>query len=89
MRLGSRVVDSSARLVMGIVNATPDSFYDAGRDYEFERALDHVAEMVGQGADIIDIGGVKAGLGEDGRPARRSHVSRGWSPPCGRPIPAS
>jgi dihydropteroate synthase len=70
MRLGSRVVDSSARLVMGIVNATPDSFYDAGRDYEFERALDHVEEMVGQGADIIDIGGVKAGLGEDVTPSQ-------------------
>ncbi|WP_433292574.1 dihydropteroate synthase [Pseudonocardia sp. CA-142604] len=70
MRLGSRVVDSSARLVMGIVNATPDSFYDAGRDYELERALDHVEEMVGQGADIIDIGGVKAGLGEDVTPGQ-------------------
>jgi dihydropteroate synthase len=70
MRLGSRVVDSSARLVMGIVNATPDSFYDTGRDYAFERALDHVGEMVGQGADIIDIGGVKAGLGEDVTPSQ-------------------
>jgi dihydropteroate synthase len=74
MRLGSRVVDSSARLVMGIVNATPDSFYDAGRDYGLERALDHVGEMVGQGADIIDIGGVKAGLGEDVTP--RQEIER-------------
>jgi dihydropteroate synthase len=70
MRLGSRVVGSTERLVMGIVNATPDSFYDAGSHFEFEAALDHVGKMVAQGADIVDIGGVKAGLGEEVTPSQ-------------------
>ena len=54
---------------MGIVNATPDSFYDGGRAYRLEPAMEQVAEMVGEGADVIDIGGVKAGLGEEVTPA--------------------
>lgn len=70
MQLGSRVYDDSARLVMGIVNATPDSFYDAGRAYELQPALEQVAEMVADGADVIDIGGVKAGLGAEVTPAQ-------------------
>lgn len=63
MRIGSRVFDRSARLVMGIVNATPDSFYDSGAAFEPASALAIVDGMVGEGADIIDIGGVKAGIG--------------------------
>ncbi len=70
MRLGSRAYDDSARLVMGIVNATPDSFYDAGRTFEPAAAMERVAEMVDEGADVIDIGGVKAGIGEEVTPAQ-------------------
>ncbi|WP_040206529.1 dihydropteroate synthase [Neobacillus jeddahensis] len=43
--------------VMGILNATPDSFSDGGRFNEIERAVEHAQEMVANGADIIDIGG--------------------------------
>lgn len=50
-------------LVMGILNRTPDSFFDAGRYWAMEDSLRRVAEMVGEGADIVDIGGVKAGPG--------------------------
>jgi dihydropteroate synthase len=57
MRLGARTYDDSARLVMGIVNATPDSFYDRGRAYALAPALELVAEMVADGADVIDVGG--------------------------------
>ena len=67
VRLGARTYDDSARLVMGIVNATPDSFYDRGRAYALTPALEQVAEMVADGADVIDVGGVKAGLGPDPR----------------------
>ncbi len=70
MRLGSRAYDDSARLVMGIVNATPDSFYDAGRTFEPAAAMERVAEMVDEGADVIDIGGVKAGIGEEVTPTQ-------------------
>lgn len=44
-------------LIMGILNITPDSFYDGGRFLEVERALSRAEEMVEEGADIIDVGG--------------------------------
>jgi dihydropteroate synthase len=43
--------------VMGILNVTPDSFSDGGRFDSLERAIDQAIAMVGQGADILDIGG--------------------------------
>lgn len=51
-------------LVMGILNRTPDSFYDGGRTGLAE-SLSHAEAMIEAGADIIDIGGVKAGPGEE------------------------
>ncbi|MEE2756806.1 MAG: dihydropteroate synthase [Myxococcota bacterium] len=48
---------SAAPLVMGIINATPDSFSDGGRFQTVKAALSRVSDMVGQGADIIDVGG--------------------------------
>ena len=47
---------------MGISNRTPDSFYDGGRT-ELEAALAHALGMIEDGADVIDVGGVKAGPG--------------------------
>ncbi|MBA0126681.1 dihydropteroate synthase [Haloechinothrix sp. YIM 98757] len=52
-------------LVMAIVNRTPDSFYDSGATYGFREAMDAVERAVADGADIVDIGGVKAGPGPD------------------------
>lgn len=43
--------------IMGILNVTPDSFSDGGRFDQIEEALNHVKEMIEDGADIIDIGG--------------------------------
>ena len=42
---------------MGIVNATPDSFYDGGRFFDREAAINHALRLVEEGADIIDVGG--------------------------------
>ncbi len=42
---------------MGIVNVTPDSFWDGGHHHEAQRAVDHALILVGEGADILDIGG--------------------------------
>ena len=42
---------------MGIVNVTPDSFSDGGRNAEAERAIADGIEMAKQGADILDVGG--------------------------------
>ena len=44
-------------LVMGIVNVTPDSFSDGGQFFSPEVAISHASNLIGQGADIIDIGG--------------------------------
>lgn len=44
-------------LVMGIVNVTPDSFYDGGRFFDTRAAVAHARQLVEQGAEIIDVGG--------------------------------
>ncbi|MDP9067072.1 MAG: dihydropteroate synthase [Actinomycetota bacterium] len=51
-------------LVMGILNRTPDSFYDGGRT-GLEESVAHALRLVEQGADILDVGGVKAGPGPE------------------------
>lgn len=52
-------------LIMAIVNRTPDSFYDKGATFAREEALRRVDEVVAEGADIVDIGGVKAAPGAE------------------------
>jgi dihydropteroate synthase len=52
-------------LLMAIVNRTPDSFYDRGATFGDHQAMAAVRQAVADGADIIDIGGVKAGPGAD------------------------
>lgn len=51
--------------VMAIVNRTPDSFYDKGATFDMDPALQRCDEAIAAGASIIDIGGVKAGPGEE------------------------
>ncbi|HET7328985.1 MAG TPA: dihydropteroate synthase [Nocardioidaceae bacterium] len=65
LRLGTRTFAPGTHAVMAIINRTPDSFYDRGATYAHEAALERVDAMVEQGADIVDIGGVKAGYGDD------------------------
>ncbi|HWF34754.1 MAG TPA: dihydropteroate synthase [Solirubrobacteraceae bacterium] len=54
---GRRLELGDRPLLMGIVNATPDSFSDSGESRTLERRLELAAEMLSAGADIIDIGG--------------------------------
>jgi len=49
-------------LVLGIVNRTPDSFYDGGR-MDLDAAVEHALVLEREGADVLDIGAVKAGPG--------------------------
>ena len=64
--LGGRRFDISSRaLVMGIINRTPDSFYDHGATWEWDAFWRRAAEIVEEGADIIDVGAVKAGVGPE------------------------
>ncbi|MBA1837655.1 dihydropteroate synthase [Corynebacterium sp. zg912] len=50
---------------MAIVNRTPDSFYDKGATFAADKALLRIDDAVAAGATIIDIGGVKAGPGDE------------------------
>jgi dihydropteroate synthase len=65
LRLGSRAFGPDDHAVMAIVNRTPDSFYDRGATYSDGPAFDRVAQVVAEGAAIVDIGGVKAGEGAE------------------------
>ena len=50
---------------MGILNRTPDSFYDKGATFALDALLARADELVADGADILDVGGVKAGPGPE------------------------
>jgi len=63
--LCGRPVPVERPLVMAIVNRTPDSFYDRGATFTDEAAMRRVDEAVADGADVLDIGGVKAGPGDE------------------------
>jgi dihydropteroate synthase len=65
-RLGDVVHDLSTRtLVMGILNRTPDSFFDGGTTFGLDDLVSRADTLVAQGADVLDIGGVKAGPGPE------------------------
>ncbi len=64
LKLGHRVFADDELLIMAIVNRTPDSFYDKGATFAFDAALERVRSVVADGAEIVDIGGVKAAPGQ-------------------------
>lgn len=58
MKIGNKIFDTKQKCyIMGILNVTPDSFSDGGKWDSLDKALRHTEEMIGEGADIIDIGG--------------------------------
>lgn len=57
LNCGSHTLDLCRPRVMGILNLTPDSFFDGGTHVDVERALDHARAMLADGADLIDVGG--------------------------------
>ncbi|MBM7079506.1 dihydropteroate synthase [Micromonospora humida] len=65
LRLGGRSFAPGEPVVMAIVNRTPDSFFDRGATFAQDSALRAVERAVTEGAEIIDIGGVKAGPGDE------------------------
>ena len=65
LRLGERSFGPEQRLVMAIVNRTPDSFYDRGATWDEAVAMERVHMVVAEGADIVDIGGVPAAPGAE------------------------
>ena len=69
LRLGRHEFADDTTLMMAIVNRTPDSFYDRGATWDEERALERVDLVAAQGAEIVDIGGIKAAPGAQIGPA--------------------
>jgi dihydropteroate synthase len=69
LRLGALDVPEGRLVVMAIVNRTPDSFYDRGATYQLAAAVERVGQVVAEGADLVDVGGVKAAPGEYVSPA--------------------
>ncbi len=59
---------------MAIVNRTPDSFYDRGANFADDAAMAAAHRMIADGADVVDVGGVKAGPGE--RIDTKTEISR-------------
>lgn len=64
LTLRGRAIPDDVPLIMAIVNRTPDSFYDRGETFAFDTALQRVRDVVRDGAEIVDIGGVKAAPGD-------------------------
>jgi dihydropteroate synthase len=66
LALGPHRYDVSARaLVMGILNRTPDSFFDKGAFWDLDAFFRQADQHVADGADLLDVGGVKAGPGPE------------------------
>ena len=65
LHAGRHLIDLDQPRVMGILNVTPDSFSDGGRFLDVDDALRQAAEMIGAGADIIDVGGESTRPGAD------------------------
>ena len=64
-RLGRHTYAAHDRLVMAIVNRTTDSFYDRGATWEDDAAYARVRQVIAEGADLVDIGGIKAAPGAE------------------------
>ncbi len=65
LQLGHVAFDDDETLMMAIVNRTPDSFFDKGATWAEDKAFERVAQVVHEGAEIVDIGGIKAAPGID------------------------
>lgn len=65
LNIKGRLMDLSTPRVMGILNATPDSFYDASRNTTADEVARRADEIVSQGADMIDVGACSTRPGAD------------------------
>ena len=65
LNLKGRLLEADRPLVMGILNVTPDSFYDGSRSFDADTVSRRVEQMVVEGADIIDIGAYSSRPGGD------------------------
>jgi dihydropteroate synthase len=57
LKVGDKVIDFSTPKIMGVLNVTPDSFYDGGKNNSIRKAIYQSKLMVDEGAEFIDVGG--------------------------------
>ena len=65
LRVGGRLIDLGIPKIMGILNVTPDSFYDGGRYHNEKSILSKAGRMLEEGADFIDVGGCSSRPGAE------------------------
>jgi dihydropteroate synthase len=66
LSLGERTFELTSRaLVMGILNRTKDSFYEPAATFDLDALFGRAERLVSEGADVLDVGGVRAGPGDD------------------------
>lgn len=81
LKIGDKIIDFSTPKIMGVINVTPDSFFDGGKNNSLENAVHQAQLMVLEGAEFIDVGGYssKPGANEvsvEDEIARTVHVVR-------------
>jgi hypothetical protein len=82
LRLGRREFLPGQPLIMGIVNRTPDSFFRPAVTWDESAAMDRVHQVIAEGADVVDIGGVPFARPS---PRRSSAPTPGGMRPAGPP----
>lgn len=65
INIRGRILNIDRPLVMGIINVTPDSFYQKSRTIDYNDIIKHTKEMIANGVDLIDIGGYSSRPGAD------------------------
>ncbi len=69
ININGKIFTLDKALIMGILNLTPDSFYDGGKYFTESEIKSRVHQMIGEGVDIIDVGGMSSRPGSDEIPA--------------------
>jgi dihydropteroate synthase len=75
LNLNGRLTILDKPMVMGILNVTPDSFYDGGKYSNTDQILKQTERMLGEGADLIDVGGYSSRPGATDIPAEEEKMS--------------
>ena len=60
IRCNGKLIDLSSPKIMGILNVTPNSFYDGGKHHDLDNALQQTEKMISEGATFIDVGGASS-----------------------------
>lgn len=65
LKIEGKIVDFSTPKIMGVLNVTPDSFFDGGKNNSLENAVNQAEKMIVEGAEFIDVGGYSSRPGAD------------------------